>query len=69
VFWEHSGTAGIMFSMNTYTTVSMSLMSLCEGEREGTADAEDAGKLEAIDKSGCNLSPAAGVNHCICSHR
>jgi len=41
------------------------LMLLYEGERKGVADVTDASKFEAIAKSGCNLSSAAGIYRCV----
>ena len=43
----------------------VSYMSLCEGKRKRAADAADAGELEAIVKSGCNLLPPVCIYHYI----
>ena len=55
----------VLWMKTSYLMITF--VSLCEGKREGAADAADAGKLEADAKSGCNISVAAGIHHCVCS--
>lgn len=46
--------------------IIITFVSLCEGKGKRAADAANAGKYEAVGKSGCNISHAAGIHHCIC---